>query len=149
MILMSKERLNKIEENVIVDKAYYGYLDGSKGHWGKSYTLREKDYRYLIEQAKRVQELENVNRVLQKANEGLKRDKERLREQIENVKNRRTPYLTHPEDEMDYLVSRVKELEQQNKRYRELLEKVRRLAGIDREIDYGLWKLIDKELGGG
>ena len=55
---MSKERLEEISERVIVDKVYYKYLDGTKGHWGKTYTLSEEDYSYLIEQAERVQELE-------------------------------------------------------------------------------------------
>src|SRR5690625_6519100 len=42
-------------------------------------------FNWLIEQAERAQELENVNRVLQKANEGLERDKERLREWVDEI----------------------------------------------------------------
>lgn len=37
-------------------------------------------------------------------------------------------------------------IHEQNKRYRELLEKTHRLAGIKKEIDYDLWKMIDTEL---
>src|SRR5690625_6904894 len=63
---MSKERLEEISERVIVDKVYYKYLDGTKGRWGKTYTLNEEDYDHLIEQAERVQELERQVEVCQK-----------------------------------------------------------------------------------
>lgn len=59
---MSKERLEEIEERVLVDKVYYKYLDGTQGHWGKVYTLSEEDYNYLKEQAERAKELENHNK---------------------------------------------------------------------------------------
>lgn len=61
---MSKEQLEEIKERALVDKVYYKYLDGRKGHWGKTYTLNEEDYKYLREQAERVQELEKANKQL-------------------------------------------------------------------------------------
>lgn len=42
----------------------------------------------------------------------------------------------------------IKKIMEENKRYRELLEKTHRLAGIKKEIDYDLWKMIDKALEG-
>ena len=43
------------------------------------------DVDWLIEQAERVQELKNVNRVLKKANDGSERGKERLRKWVDEL----------------------------------------------------------------
>lgn len=70
--MSNKERLEEIEERVLVDKVYYKYLDGTKGHWGKVYTLSEEDYNYLKEQAERVQELERKIERYRKALEEIR-----------------------------------------------------------------------------
>src|SRR5699024_10382719 len=54
--MKDKKRLEEIKERVLVDKVYYKYLDGTKGHWGKTYTLNEEDYKHLIQQAEQVEE---------------------------------------------------------------------------------------------
>jgi|SRR5690625_5618 len=96
---MSKERLEEISERVIVDKVYYKYLDGTKGRWGKTYTLNEEDYDHLIEQAERVQELERQVEVCQK-------------------------YLNKHIDWLR-LENRIYDLEEQNRRYRKALELIK------------------------
>src|SRR5690625_5177206 len=68
---MSKERLEEI-------KQYYSRMESMP--WDT-----QEDIRFLIEQAERVQELENVNRVLKKANVGSERAKERLREWVDEL----------------------------------------------------------------
>ena len=87
---MSRERLEKIEKNL--DPLGYGM----GGH-----LISVNDIHWLVgyakEQVERVQELENVNRVLKKSSEGSERAKERLRNWID-------------------------ELEIENERYREALE---------------------------
>ncbi|MFC5541535.1 hypothetical protein ACFPOH_07130 [Ureibacillus suwonensis] len=93
---MSKERLEEIEERVLVDKVYYKYLDGIKGHWGKVYTLSEGDYNYLKEQAERVQELE--------------RKIERYREAINNINEKATLFGTS-EEVYDAIQDAIKVLE--------------------------------------
>src|SRR5690625_1253569 len=86
---MSKERLEEIRNRMIVEKQHFKYLNSEKGYWENVYTLLEQDMKYLfdtiIEQAERVQELENVNRVLKKANVGSERAKERLREWVDEL----------------------------------------------------------------
>src|SRR5699024_1833023 len=59
---MSKERLEEIEENAIVNKFYYKYTSElpSKDNWVNTYTLRQEDYDYLIKQAERVRELVEI-----------------------------------------------------------------------------------------
>ena len=85
-----KERLEEIEKNL--DPLGYGM----GGH-----LISVNDINWLVgyakEQVERVQELENVNRVLKKSSEGSERAKERLRTWID-------------------------ELEIENERYREALE---------------------------
>lgn len=76
---MSKERLEEIkkhrnEADNCIDEYEFEKIN--------FYNLHVD---WLIEQAERAQELENVNRVLQKANEGLERDKERLREWVDEI----------------------------------------------------------------
>ena len=90
--MTNKERLKEIEERVLVDRVYYKHLDGTKGHWGKIYTLSEEDYNYLKEQAERVQELENENQILKTVAEINKyigeqylEQNKRYREELKNI----------------------------------------------------------------
>ena len=86
---MSKERL----EEIIHKEAY---LEGTNN---LVMVINTDDYKWLIKQAERVRELENVNRVLKKSSEGSEIAKERLRNWID-------------------------ELEIENERYREALEEI-------------------------
>ena|SRR5690625_1336150 len=86
---MSKERLEEIKERVIVDKVYYKYLDGTKGHWGKTYTLNEEDYNHLIEQAELVQELEEDNENLQILSNINRKEHMRIHEQNKRYREAR------------------------------------------------------------
>lgn len=93
--MLNKERLEEIEERVLVDKVYYKYLDGTKGHWGKIYTLNEEDYNYLKEQAKRVQELEESIvayhielSIKDNANKRIKKKNKRYREARNKIEER-------------------------------------------------------------
>src|SRR5690625_2888980 len=70
------------------------------------------DVDWLIEQAERVQELKNVNRVLKKANDGSERGKERLRKWVD-------------------------ELEMENERYREALESLVKQETLEKDIKTG------------
>ena len=80
--MTDKERLGEIKDNVLVDKVYYKYLDGTKGHWGKTYTLSEKDYKYLIQQAERVREYEYT----QKYEDELIKQNKHYRESMKKLK---------------------------------------------------------------
>src|SRR5690625_2019902 len=89
---MSKERIVNIK-NMIDSMEFYGHL------------LHEdaQEFMWLVRQAERVQELENVNRVLKKANVGSERAKERLRKWVD-------------------------ELEIENERYREALKRMEEIG---------------------
>jgi|SRR5690625_540096 len=87
---MSKERLAEI-----IHKE--AYLEGTNN---LVMVINTDDYKWLIEQAERVQGLENDNRVLKKVNVGSERAKERLRNWID-------------------------ELEIENERYREAIDKIK------------------------
>ena len=69
---MIKERLEEINKNVIVDRVYYKYLDGKKGHWGKTYTLNEEDYKWFIKQAEQAYAFEkSYKRTIKKQHEQI------------------------------------------------------------------------------
>ena len=89
---MNKEKLEEIRNRMIVEKQHFKYLNNEKGYWENVYTLLERDVKYLfdaiIEQAERVQELE------------------------EEYKVRR----------VEYLEEHIDRLEQQNQRYKQVLE---------------------------
>src|SRR5690625_1198067 len=70
---MGKERLEKAKKILNHIKGY-GVYDGNDDI---------EIFEWLIEQAERVQALENVNRVLKKSNVGSERAKERLRNWID------------------------------------------------------------------
>ena len=84
---MSKERLEEIENKVIKNTVAITNKNTNKINFGHSYTLLDVDYKWLIEQAKRVQELEKAiadyayeigkrKRALNKKNEQNKRYRE-------------------------------------------------------------------------
>lgn len=115
---MSKERLKEIKERVLVDKVYYKYLDGTKGHWGKTYTLNEEDYNHLKEQAERVQELEELThtqgKVILKQNDKLDifdQQNKRYREAIELMSNAWAVQGTY-EGLANYIGEIIEELEE-------------------------------------
>ncbi|HLR72036.1 MAG TPA: hypothetical protein VK085_11495 [Pseudogracilibacillus sp.] len=83
--MKDKKRLEEIKERVLVDKVYYKYLDGTKGHWGKTYTLNEEDYNHLKEQAERVQELEEEIKVYESENRSLAKEREALRQRVQKL----------------------------------------------------------------
>ena|SRR5690625_3395855 len=107
---MSKERLEEI-------KQYYSRMESMP--WDT-----QEDIRFLIEQAERVQELENVNRVLKKANEGSERDKERLREQIDELEQE-LHFCQVTKLSMDSVEKYTDDLKKQNKRYKKALELIK------------------------
>ena len=87
---MSKKRLEEIKESVEVDVVDLVYDPTER--WVKSYSLSEGDYRYLIEQAERVQELEKdikeweiVNESWEEINENLAEQNKRYREAIKGA----------------------------------------------------------------
>ena len=87
---MSKKRLEEIKESVEVDIVDLVYDPTER--WIKSYSLSEGDYRYLIEQAERVQELEKdikeweiVNESWEEINENLAEQNKRYREALEEI----------------------------------------------------------------
>lgn len=133
LIRMSKERLKEIEERVLVDRVYYKHLDGTKGHWGKVYTLSEEDYNYLKEQAERVQELEKELEEWQ--NEALRwiklfeESQERLSkvEYVEELEKE----LNEWQNEAIRLFKLFEEYQELNKRYREALEHIERIQSVD------------------
>src|SRR5690625_2204256 len=60
---MSKKRLEEIKEKVVVEKVYVKQLNTRiNGYWTKSYLVLKDDWNWLIEQAERVQELEEKNK---------------------------------------------------------------------------------------
>ena len=95
---MTKERLEKIKKE---NSIYLGFK--TNNHVTLTHTMPIDDINWLIEQAERVQELENVNRVLNKANVGSERAKERLRKWVD-------------------------ELEIENERYREALKRMEEIG---------------------
>src|SRR5690625_3433833 len=86
-VIKVSKRLEEIKDRVLIDKVYYEF-NGSKGRWGKVYTLRDEDYRYLMQQAERVQELEKRLKIHQKRSwfedyEKVAKQNKRYREALE------------------------------------------------------------------
>lgn len=127
---MNKERLEEIKSNAIEDKEHYKYLDGAKGYWVTTFTLSEKDYKWLIEQAEQVESMAHVIKVKNKE----------MRELSDFLKKRNIPLkklsplitvMAHVEflekaletnaKIAEYATEEKEELKQQNKQYREAM----------------------------
>ena len=98
-VIKVSKRLEEIKDRVLIDKVYYEF-NGSKGRWGKVYTLSDEDYRYLMQQAERVQELEEFKLKVEKMYKYI------------HINAKKS-------------VAEKEKLEQQNKRYREALELIK------------------------
>jgi|SRR5690625_829684 len=83
--MSDKKQLEEIEKRVLIDKVYYKYIDGTKGHWGKTYTLNEEDYKWLIKQAERVQKLEQWGFETKPYIKSLEQQNKRYREALEEI----------------------------------------------------------------
>src|SRR5690625_5053499 len=85
---MSKKRLEEIKEKVVVEKVYVKQLNTrNNGYWTKSYTVLKDDWNWLIEQAERVQDLEEIiyKDERQAVLEGLYEENRRYREALKEI----------------------------------------------------------------
>src|SRR5690625_3077719 len=89
-------------------------------HDDENVLIKREDYEFLYEQAEKVQELEN---------------------KLLHMKGKYIGFKGECKKELLHLI-------EENKRYRDLLKKIHRLAGINKEIDHDLWKLVRDELEG-
>ena len=103
-----KKRLEEIKERVLVDKVYYKYLDGTKGHWGKTYTLNEGDYKHLIQQAEQVEEfgkeLTRWQDLHKEDTIGLDEQNKRYQEYLRRLQRATNRY---PAEDMAYVVNKI------------------------------------------
>ena|SRR5690625_4106915 len=104
-------------------------LEELKKDWEYIYEMKVYDFAYPEIIGKIIEELTKQNKRVQD-----------LEETLEHWQSGRTMSISTKH--------KIDKLGQQNKRYRDLLEKIHRLAGINKGIDHDLWKLVRDELEG-
>lgn len=53
-------RLEEVKEKAIIEKAHFKNIETGESGWTKIVTLSEENYRYLVRQAERVEDLEEL-----------------------------------------------------------------------------------------